>query len=54
MMRQDFNEWQKNKVRSAVFKALADISNELDASEEDMEQAIEHFMIDYYIDGITE
>lgn len=54
MMRQDFSEWQRNRVRSAVFKALADVSNELDASKEDMEQAIENFMIDYYIDGITE
>ena len=43
-----------DELRHEVFKALATIANNFEVSEKDMEQAIENFMIDYYIDGITE
>lgn len=51
-MENNFKEWQRSRVRSAVFKALAEISNELDASEEDMEDAWEWFSVHFYDDGM--
>ena len=52
VMENNFKEWQREKVQSAVFNALADIANELDASEEDMEFAWEWFSTHYFDEGM--
>lgn len=53
-MAKTFNEYQKSEVRRAVYNALAEISRELDASKEDMDQAIEWFQIKFYEDECEE
>ena len=49
-MTKDYNEYRKNEIRREVYNALAQISFELDASEEEMNQAIEWFQIKFYED----
>ena len=44
----NYDEYRNDEVRSAVYNALAQISFELDASEEEMNQAIEWFQIKFY------
>ena len=46
----NYDECRNDEVRSAVYNALAQISFELDASEEEMNQAIEWFQIKFYED----
>lgn len=46
----NYNEYRNNEVRSAVYNALAQISFELNVSEEEMNQAIEWFQIKFYED----
>ena len=36
----DYNTWKQDKIRSEVYKALAQISFEHDASQEDMDKAL--------------
>lgn len=45
-----FNEYQLAEVKSAVYNALAQISMEQDASQEEMEAAIEWFVVHFYED----
>ena len=52
-MAKTFDE-QKDKVRGAVYEALAQIAFELDASEEDMEYAINWFQSRFYEDEVEE
>lgn len=47
-MKRTYNEFKNEEVRRAVYNALAQISHELDASKEDMDQAIEWFQIKFY------
>ena len=49
-MVEDYSEYKNDEVRSAVYNALAQISFELDVSEEEMNQAIEWFQIKFYED----
>ena len=50
----DYKEWKQSQVTRAVYNALADVSRELDADEEEMNKAIEWFQIKFYEDGMCE
>lgn len=43
-----YNEYKMDKIKSAVYNALAQLSMEQDASQEELEMAIEWFMILFY------
>ena len=49
-MEKNYNEYKMEKVRRAVYHALAQISNELDASQEEMDMAIDWFQVRFYED----
>lgn len=48
MYNMTFAEVELERVKGKVYDALATISNEMDASEEDMTAAIEWFLIHFY------
>ena len=43
-----YNEYKMDEVKTAVYNALAQVSMEHDASQEEMEKAIEWFMVHFY------
>lgn len=49
-MARTYKEWKDSEVRSKVYNALAQISHEFDASEEEMDRAIEWFQTHFYED----
>ena len=46
----NYSEYRNDEVRRVVYNTLAQISFELDVSEEEMNQAIEWFQIKFYED----
>ena len=50
----EYKEQKQWKVTRAVYNALAEVSRELDADEEEMNKAIEWFQIKFYEDGMCE
>jgi len=48
MYNMTFAEVELERIKGKVYDALATISNEQDASQEDMEAAIEWFLIHFY------
>ena len=53
-MKESYKEYNQSEIRRAVYNALAEISRELDASEEEMNMAIEWFQIRFYEDRMCE
>lgn len=46
-----FAEVERERIKGKVYDALATISNERDASEEDMKAAIEYFLTHFYTEN---
>lgn len=53
-MATSYREWKQEEITKAVYNALAQVSMELDADEEEMSKAIEWFQIKFYEDGMCE
>lgn len=47
-MTKDYKTWKQDQIRSEVYKALAQISFEHDASKEDIDKALEWFNDKFY------
>lgn len=46
----DYNTWKQDEIRSKVYTALAQISFEHDARQEDMDEALKWFNDKFYED----
>lgn len=45
-----YNDYKNDEVKSAVYNALAQVSMEHDASQEEMQAAIDWFVVHFYED----